>query len=170
MVGEPVNGQREYVFDIAAQTLGDGRRYPEILQLNVGRRQRNGGQLVDPAVLEPGWILVLPADASGPRVLLGSRSTLFPSSWPADPPPTQADAAQGGLINDGLVRGIPLATVLALLGFALWLLRRATLVTLPAGAVAALGSRLGLRPSTRTWSGVSAPSPSDAIDHEPVQI
>jgi hypothetical protein len=71
VVGSPVDGQREFLFDIAARTLGDGYRYQEIFELNLGRVQPDGKRLLNPAVIEPGWILLLPPDANGPLVHIG---------------------------------------------------------------------------------------------------
>jgi hypothetical protein len=69
VVGKPVNGQREYLYDIARRTLGNGNRYSEIVELNKGRHQPDGGTLVDAMEVRPGWILELPADAKGDGVL-----------------------------------------------------------------------------------------------------
>ena len=72
VVGPPVDGQPEYLFAIATRTLGDGNRAREIFNLNRGRTQPDGAALVDPAVLRPGWLLVLPADATGDGVRVGT--------------------------------------------------------------------------------------------------
>ncbi|WP_096761627.1 hypothetical protein [Micromonospora sp. Rc5] len=66
VVGPPVAGQREYLYQIAARTLGSGDRYREIFDLNRDRPQPDGGRLTDPAELRPGWVLELPADARAP--------------------------------------------------------------------------------------------------------
>ncbi len=71
VVGPPNDGQREFLFEIAAETLGDGLRYVEIFELNLGRPQPDGRRLVNPTIIEPGWILLLPPDASGPSVRTG---------------------------------------------------------------------------------------------------
>ncbi|NJC11431.1 hypothetical protein F4558_001257 [Micromonospora profundi] len=72
VVGEPRDGQREYLYEIAMHTLGDGNRYPEILALNRDRPQPDGGRLTDALTpLRPGWILKLPPDARGPGVRIG---------------------------------------------------------------------------------------------------
>ena len=80
VVGKPINGQREYLFDIARKTLGNGNRYKEIVELNKGRRQPDGGELVDAMEIRQGWILELPSDATGTGVL-------------ATPPPGATDDA-----------------------------------------------------------------------------
>jgi hypothetical protein len=61
------------VYQIAVDTLGNGNRYREIVELN-------GGRMTDPMTLRPGWVLVLPADADGP----GVRTT--PPATPATTP------------------------------------------------------------------------------------
>jgi len=71
IVPPPVNGEVEFLFAIAAKTLRDGNRFPEIVALNKGRLQPDGKRLENPDVIEPGWILQLPDDASGPGVQSG---------------------------------------------------------------------------------------------------
>jgi LysM repeat protein len=54
---------------IADKTLGDGRRYQEIVELNVGVTQADGRAVQDSSTnLEIGWQLRLPADAAAPPV------------------------------------------------------------------------------------------------------
>jgi hypothetical protein len=91
VVGAPVNGRQEYLFDIAVRTLGNGERYPEIFALNEGRPQPDDGRLEDPAILKPGWILVLPNDVSGPDVHIGLFPVIADTSM-ATPEPTDAPA------------------------------------------------------------------------------
>jgi hypothetical protein len=83
IVQQPDHGQREYLFEIAAKTLGNGDLANEIFQLNKGRPQPNGGPLENPGVIRPGWILILPPNASGPGVHYGR---LPRSSVPAGEP------------------------------------------------------------------------------------
>ncbi|GIJ49775.1 hypothetical protein Val02_66610 [Virgisporangium aliadipatigenens] len=63
---------------IAERWLGDGSRWPEIFNLNRGRRWPVGGTLTNPDVIHPGWTLYLPAPAASPP----------DPSPPATPPPT----------------------------------------------------------------------------------
>ncbi|WP_433495418.1 BTAD domain-containing putative transcriptional regulator [Micromonospora sp. CA-248089] len=50
---------------IAARTLGDADRWPEIFVLNRGARFPHvGGALRNPDLIYPGWVLRLPADAN----------------------------------------------------------------------------------------------------------
>lgn len=56
---------------IAEQTLGDGARFKQIADLNYGVPQADGSALDAGNWIEPGWVLRLPADASGPSVEAG---------------------------------------------------------------------------------------------------
>jgi hypothetical protein len=82
IVPPPKNGFQEFLYQIALETLGNGNLYPEIFQLNKGRPQPGGGALEDPTSILPGWILVLPASASGPGVRYGPLPAVTP---PPDP-------------------------------------------------------------------------------------
>jgi len=61
----------ENLFEIAARFLGDADRAGDILDLNSGRVQPDGGVLTDPAKVRRGWTLVLPWDAVGAGVQYG---------------------------------------------------------------------------------------------------
>jgi nucleoid-associated protein YgaU len=52
------------LWQIAADQLGDGARYPELARLNYGRPQPDGLTLTSDHWLRPGWTLLLPADAA----------------------------------------------------------------------------------------------------------
>jgi DNA-binding SARP family transcriptional activator len=56
--------RRDTLWSIAESTLGDGRRYPEIFELNRGRPQPDGTTLERPDRLQPGWVLELPDGAA----------------------------------------------------------------------------------------------------------
>ncbi|WP_410813449.1 hypothetical protein [Micromonospora sp. 067-2] len=136
VVGAPVDGQREFLFAIAAQCLGDGKRYREIFDLNRGRPQPDGRVMNDPTVVEPGWILLLPDDARGPGVRAGPLPSVPPPSdlpsagTPAAPAEAEPEADEGG-VSPSL-----LATVAGLLLAALavpLLLRRSRRVPASAG-------------------------------------
>ena len=55
------------LWDIAATHLGDGDRYPEIVELNQGVTQPDGATLDDPDLVRPGWTLALPVADPVPR-------------------------------------------------------------------------------------------------------
>ncbi|GIE82947.1 hypothetical protein Aph02nite_88970 [Actinoplanes philippinensis] len=61
-------GAPENLREIAERFLGDPQRAGEILELNVGRVQPDGGRLTGLDDLKPGWRLVLPWDAVGAEV------------------------------------------------------------------------------------------------------
>jgi hypothetical protein len=92
VVGPPVNGRREYLFAIAAETLGDGKRYREIFALNDGRLQPDGRAMTDATTVEPGWVIVLPKDAEGPGVVNGPLPSAAgtPSKQPSRKPAAAA--------------------------------------------------------------------------------
>lgn len=52
------------LWDISTAQLGDPLRYPEIVELNLGRPQPDGGALQDPELIRPGWTLRLPDDVA----------------------------------------------------------------------------------------------------------
>lgn len=68
-------GKPENLWTIAARFLGDPNRAGEILDLNAGRVQPDGGRLSDPSRLRPGWHLVLPWDAVGAELQHGPLPT-----------------------------------------------------------------------------------------------
>jgi len=77
------DGQRDTLWRIAEQHLRDPLRWPEIFQLNAGRPQADGAALTDPHWIRPGWLLLLPADATN---LPGTPTTASPPA-PLAPPP-----------------------------------------------------------------------------------
>ena len=67
---QPPEGRRyDCLWDIAERTLGDPLRYKEIFELNRDRVQPDGRRLVDADLIRPGWVLTMPADATGPGVV-----------------------------------------------------------------------------------------------------
>ncbi|MFV2021203.1 S8 family serine peptidase [Micromonospora sp. LOL_023] len=75
-------GEPENLRDIATRLLGDGERWDEVYNLNVGRSQPVGQALTDPDSLRAGWYLVMPWDAAGPGIRYGVL--------PTEPPPSPA--------------------------------------------------------------------------------
>ncbi len=60
---------------LAERHLGDWRLDTEIEALNYGRVQPDGRALVDDHWIYPGWVLVMPADASGATIIGAGVST-----------------------------------------------------------------------------------------------
>ncbi|MEV0131139.1 hypothetical protein AB0H83_22070 [Dactylosporangium sp. NPDC050688] len=153
VVGTTGTSERQYLFQIAARTLGDGRRYLEIFELNKDRLQPDGQRLEDPLVLMPGWILILPADADGPGVVVGTPP-IFGSAQ-APPPTTGSGAATQSSSGNG-VRAAAFILVTTILGLALHLLRRGRRIRLPVPAQAARDSGLervsAVRRIRRRWA------------------
>ena len=134
VVGQPASGQREYLFAIAAKTLGDGKRYLEIFKLNEGRVQPDGLRLEDPAVLEPGWVLELPQDAKGPDVRTGPLPGPFgplPHSHHSTPNAPPSTGHTPDITITDLVRVGALAGIMILLGWASRALLRGHRLSLP---------------------------------------
>ncbi|MFC7712392.1 LysM peptidoglycan-binding domain-containing protein [Micromonospora lupini] len=126
VVGEAAGVQREYLYQIAVRTLGDGNRYGEIFALNRDRPQPDGGRLTDPLVLRPGWRLLLPADAKGPGVHVGPLPELTaagPSPVPSSPAAAAAPSGAGGAAP-WLLAAAALVVMTLLLAVSLRVLRR----------------------------------------------
>ena len=154
LVGYTGTGEREYLFQIAARTLGDGRRYMEIFDSNKGRVQPDGRRLEDPLILFPGWILLLPGDAEGPGVVVGTPPIFGSAEVGAQPTGSATSPADS---SDGTLRVIAFVIVTMALGVSLRLLRRGRRISAPATAGAQASTRLPRRlpaasrhsPSTR---------------------
>jgi hypothetical protein len=110
VVKESVDGQPEFLFEIAERFLGKGDRYPEIFTLNKGRKQADGEALTDPAVLNAGWALQLPADARG----AGLQNGPLPGSNDV-PPTSSAQPAPATASPDAPAPPIALWIVVAIL-------------------------------------------------------
>jgi hypothetical protein len=157
IVPPPGNGPAQSLFTIAAKTLGDGSQFMEIFNLNRGRLQPNGGRLTNPRLIEPGWILQLPADAAGPGVRFGPL------------PVVTAPASHRPSRSAGMGSAIVISAALALLtaGLAFTLFRRRAGRTrrrrpahLRAPGVAGRASRRGLQHDHDRYMGPrSAPAP-----------
>jgi DNA-binding SARP family transcriptional activator/nucleoid-associated protein YgaU len=70
------------LWDIALTHLGNGEQWHQIYALNAGQPQPDGERLVLPSLIQPGWILRLPAPASAPN---GNGHLTGPPA-PATPP------------------------------------------------------------------------------------
>ncbi|WP_299519477.1 LysM peptidoglycan-binding domain-containing protein [uncultured Serinicoccus sp.] len=83
-VKPPSGRHHDTLWDIADRTLGDPYRYKELYQLNQGRTQPDGRKLQEADLIQPGWQLVMPADATGPDIT--SVRTQAPAAAPTPAP------------------------------------------------------------------------------------
>lgn len=90
VVKAPRDGYHDNLWDIAERHLGEGRRYHEIFELNKDRLQPDGRKLELARLIQPGWELIMPADAVGIDV---APAVPAPASTPADPAPAAPDSA-----------------------------------------------------------------------------
>lgn len=81
---EQSGGREESFAAVAERTLGSAARADEVFVLNRGRSQVDGSVVGSSAeLLRPGWVLVLPADATGPEVRPARTVQLKPYwTWP----------------------------------------------------------------------------------------
>ncbi|MFY1650341.1 LysM peptidoglycan-binding domain-containing protein [Solwaraspora sp. WMMB762] len=164
VVGQQPGGERDFLFAIAARTLGDGRRYPEIFDLNVGRTQPDGGRLTDPTVLEPGWVLRLPDDARGPGVRYGPLPAADGVST-GPQLPTVGGARQPDPGSELLLRGGAAMVAVGLFALAVVVLRRGG-GRRPATKAVRPASR-AVRPASRAVRPASALVPAPATGPAP---
>lgn len=67
---QPPHGRHhESLWEIAEKTLGDGRRYKEIFELNKGHVQPDGSRLREASLIRPGWVMEMPGDARGTLII-----------------------------------------------------------------------------------------------------
>jgi len=95
-VNPPDGRNYDTLWDIAARYLGDGLRYKEIVALNRDVVQPDGTTLVNPDLIQPGWMLRPPADAQGEGLLVADPTspTVAPlRGQPAAPDPDMVEAA-----------------------------------------------------------------------------
>jgi hypothetical protein len=90
VVASSYQGAPENLAEIAGRFLGTSGRSREILDLNAGRRQPDGGSVTAAGRLHAGWALVLPWDAVGSGVHYGALPATMP---PATTPPKPSSAA-----------------------------------------------------------------------------
>lgn len=89
--------RHDTLWSIAERALGDGMRWREVRDLNAGRTMAGGGVLsADGDHIEPGWVLLLPADAE-------VEAAAVPASTAEGPSAEEPTLANGGSVV--LVRG-----------------------------------------------------------------
>ncbi|MBE3013087.1 LysM peptidoglycan-binding domain-containing protein [Microbispora sp. NEAU-D428] len=81
------------LWTIAERHLGDGDRYTEIADLNMGRVMTDGARFTQPDVIRPGWVLRMPAVATD----LDRAQPPIPDRHPSHP----SDAPEFSRPHDG---------------------------------------------------------------------
>jgi hypothetical protein len=159
------------LFLIAQQFLGDGNLYPEIVALNEGRLEPDGDTFGDPMHIDPGWILILPADAHGNGVHDGPpppvggtgasptgdlTSSMTPGAQ--SPPPVAPPGA--------VAAGSPPAARSGTRGTSAWLVAAGSVVVLIGAGLLVL---VLLRTRWRAGAVPVAPKPSEPRGPAPAQ-
>ena len=104
---QPPHGRSyDSLWEIAERHLGDGRRYKEIYELNKDRVQPDGQKLTDASIIRPGWILEMPADATGGDLITelpagsdGSSANAIGSAAPGTGATTGTAGASGAAVT-----------------------------------------------------------------------
>jgi hypothetical protein len=105
-VVQPPEGRfHESLWEIAQKHLGDGRRYREVFELNKDKVQPDGTKLTIASLIRPGWVLVMPGDATGPGIQTIRHDLPQPQA------PAQAQVQQQGTSGgaQGLVAAPPVS-------------------------------------------------------------
>ena len=97
IVQPPQGHYHDNLWDIAERTLGDGRAYQQIYDLNAGRTQPDGRSLELARLIQPNWYLIMPEEAADiPRV-----EAVSPAPDPGPPAPAPAPARQAAADGAG---------------------------------------------------------------------
>ncbi|WP_456789702.1 hypothetical protein [Cellulomonas sp. P5_C5] len=110
-VVQPPDGRyHDNLWDIAERSLGDGRRYHEVFELNKHRDQPDGAALTLERLIYPNWLLVMPEDAVGVERVTAVVTPVAPvEAAPVTPAPeavtdvaatAQTAAADTGAVAD----------------------------------------------------------------------
>ena len=86
----PEGRHHDSLWEIAQRHLGDGRRYKEIYELNKDRVQPDGSRLSQASLIRPGWVMEMPADATGGELVQ------MPVAAPHTAPDIEHYAQHGG--------------------------------------------------------------------------
>jgi len=97
---QPPHGRHhDSLWEIAQRHLGDGRRYKEIFELNKDRVQPDGSKLTIASLIRPGWILTMPADATGGDLVTEPAPLTLPGGGGSTPAPAPAPTQPGPRIH-----------------------------------------------------------------------
>lgn len=97
---QPPHGRHhDSLWEIAQRHLGDGRRYKEIYELNKDRVQPDGSKLTIASLIRPGWILTMPADATGGDLVTEPAPQALPGGGGSTPAPTPTPTQPGPRIH-----------------------------------------------------------------------
>ena len=103
---QPPHGRHhDSLWEIAQRHLGDGRRYKEIFELNKDRVQPDGSRLTHAALIRPGWILMMPADATGGDLVVEPAPISPNNLSPAQTGGIQLNPGQSGTAQPGQQQG-----------------------------------------------------------------
>ncbi|QHT57957.1 hypothetical protein GXP71_18960 [Cellulomonas sp. H30R-01] len=109
VVKVPDGRYHDNLWDIAERTLGDGRRYSEVFELNKGRDQPDGHELTLERLIYPNWLLVMPEDAAGVERVTAVVTPVAPAPE-APAPVTPAPLPEHAPVLDG-TQPLPAADV-----------------------------------------------------------
>ena len=103
---QPPHGRHhDSLWEIAQRHLGDGRRYKEIFELNKERVQPDGSRLTHAALIRPGWILMMPADATGGDLVVEPAPISPGNLSPAQTGGIQVNPGQSGVTQPDQSQG-----------------------------------------------------------------
>ncbi|MCV2394551.1 hypothetical protein OEB99_09555 [Actinotalea sp. M2MS4P-6] len=92
VVQPPEGRYHDNLWDIAERTVGDGRRYQEIFDLNRGRAQPDGQELSLARLIYPGWLIAVPEDATGVERVEVRQVAQAPQAEPEEAAPSLSEA------------------------------------------------------------------------------
>ncbi|MEE1782706.1 LysM peptidoglycan-binding domain-containing protein [Streptomyces sp. SP17BM10] len=79
---------------IAERELGDGDRYPELAEANVGHTMADGRQMTNPDEIFPGWTITIPQPSKAAPPAAATPSTPAPATQPPAAQPPQSPAPE----------------------------------------------------------------------------